>query len=125
MNKYIVLLLLTLTLTGCGKDYVTSMDISDTEIVMETDDIDYVEVTVKAEGKGSTEITAVSSDENLIQLDVYPDEDEPGLNYVDFESFESTGEAEVMISTVGTDKDKQVLSKTVKVSVVKALEDEL
>ncbi|HAG70461.1 MAG TPA: hypothetical protein DCL38_10915 [Lachnospiraceae bacterium] len=126
MKKCIIILALSTLLAGCGKgpsDYVKSLELSDKSFTIETDDLDYIEATVKTEGNASTEITAVSSDESLVAIEVYPDEEEPGLNYVDFESFEGTGEAEITVTTVGNGKNDKPISEKFTVKVVESLEE--
>ncbi len=126
MKKYAAILVLSLALAGCGKetDYVKSMELDEKSITMETDDIEDVEVKVEIEGNASREITAVSSDPALVSVEAYADEDEPGLSYVDLESFSGTGEAEVTITSVGKDKNDKEFTEKVKVKVVEEVEDD-
>ena len=127
MKKYAVLLIMSLVLTGCGKktDYVKSMVLDEKNITVETDDIEDVEVRVEIEGNASREVTAVSSDPSLVSVEAWEDDEEIGLSYVDLETFESTGEAEITITTVGKDKNDKEITEKVKVTVVDTpLEDD-
>ena len=127
MKKYAALLVLSLALAGCGKetDYVKSMELDEKNITVETDDIEDVEVRVEIVGNASREVTAVASDPSLVSVEAWEDDEEPGLSYVDLETFEGTGEAEVTITSVGKDKNDREITEKVKVTVVDTpLEDD-
>ena len=101
-----------------GTDYVKSMELDEKNITVETDDIEDVEVRVEIVGNASREVTAVSSDPSLVSVEAWEDDEEPGLSYVDLETFEGTGEAEVTITSVGKDKNDREITEKVKVTVV-------
>ena len=125
MKKPILIITLSLLLTGCGKetDYVTDLTLSDKSITIETEFFDDMEAIVNVKGNASTEVTAVSSDESLVTVDAWSDDEEPGLNYIDLETFEKTGEAEVTVTTVGGDKHDRPFEETFKVIVVEEVEE--
>ena len=125
MKKSIIIFTLCILLSGCGKetDYVTDLTLSDKSITVETDFIEDVEAIVNVKGNASTEVTAVSSDESLVMVDAWSDDEEPGLNYIDLETFEKTGEAEVTVTTVGGDKHDRPFEEKFKVIVVEEVEE--
>ena len=101
------------------------MELDEKNITVETDDIEDVEVRVEIVGNASREVTAVSSDPSLVSVEAWEDDEEPGLSYVDLETFEGTGEAEVTITSVGKDKNDREITEKVKVTVVDTpLEDD-
>ena len=126
MKKSIIIVTLSLLLAGCGKetDYVTDLTLSDKSISIETDFFDDMEAIVNVKGNASTEVTAVSSDESLVSVEAWADDEEPGLNYIDLETYGNTGEAEITVTTVGTDKHDRTIEKKFKVTVVEELEEE-
>ena len=82
MKKPILIITLSLLLSGSGKetDYVTDLTLSDKSITIETEFFDDMEAIANVKGNASTEVTAVSSDESIVTVDAWSDDEEPGLS---------------------------------------------
>ena len=119
----VALLLFPITVQGTAKKTVKSLELAKTSIIAQVNDYEETEAYVK--GKGSTAITATSSDESVCTVVLEEDEEEPGLTYVGINAGSKPGEAVVTVQTVAKGKKGKRLKAKLKVTVVSELpEDE-
>ena len=119
----VALLLFPITVQGTAKKTVKSLELAKTSIIAQVNDYEETEAYVK--GKGSTAITATSSDESVCTVVLEEDEEEPGLTYVGINAGSKPGEAVVTVQTVAKGKKGKRLKAKLKVTVVNELpEDE-
>ena len=119
----VALLLFPITVQGASKKTVKSLELAKTSIIAQVNDYEETEAYVK--GKGSTAITATSSDESVCTVVLEEDEEEPGLTYVGINAGSKPGEAVVTVQTVAKGKKGKRLKAKLKVTVVSELpEDE-
>ena len=121
MLAVIMVIMIPVSVQAKGpKTFVKKLVLSESSVKMETFGDEEVEAVVKVKGKADTGITAVSSDEEICTVYVEAEEEDPGLSYIVIESGEKTGETTIKVTTVGTNKKKKAISKTIKVTVVEA-----
>ncbi len=103
--------------------YVKSLKLDEKRVTMEVWDTEDVDAKVRVKGNASTEVTAKSSNENIVTVDVHEDDD-PDEYVVEITSEDKTGDAVVTVTTVDKARNGKKISKKIKVKVLEEVRDD-